>query len=90
MTFHYRPPHLLVASLLSIGAVLVLLVLLVGWLIVRRRRRGGASDASDGGDRADARLPDERARTDETGTGEQAEVGGGPEAPAPMLERETR
>ena len=90
VTFHYRPPHLLLASLLSIGAVLVLLVLLVGWLITRRRRRGGASDASDGGDRADARLPDERARTDETGTGEQAEVGGGPEAPAPMLERETR
>jgi hypothetical protein len=75
-------------------------VLVVGWLIVRRRRRGGLSDASDGGDRADAPLPDDRARTVETdadgtgtegtGTGGQAEGGGGPEAPAPMLEPETR
>jgi uncharacterized membrane protein YfhO len=38
VTFHYRPPHLTVATVLSVGAVGVLLVLLVGWLVVRRRR----------------------------------------------------
>jgi hypothetical protein len=39
LTFHYRPPHLTVASVLSIGSVGVLLALLVGWLVVRRRRQ---------------------------------------------------
>jgi hypothetical protein len=39
VTFHYRPPHLTVASVLSIGGVGALLVLLVGWLVVRRRRQ---------------------------------------------------
>ena len=38
VTFHYRPPHLTLASALSIGAVAVLLAILVGWLFVRRRR----------------------------------------------------
>jgi hypothetical protein len=38
VTFHYRPPHLTAASVLSIGAVAVLLALLAGWLVVRRRR----------------------------------------------------
>jgi hypothetical protein len=38
VTFHYRPPHLTAASVLSIGSVAVLLGLLVGWLVVRRRR----------------------------------------------------
>ncbi len=38
VTFHYRPPHLLAASVLSLGAVGVLLALFVGWLVVRRRR----------------------------------------------------
>lgn len=37
VTFRYRPPHLTVASVLSIGAVGVLLALLGGWLMVRRR-----------------------------------------------------
>ncbi len=50
VTFYYRPPHLLVASLLSIGAVVVLLGLFVGWRIVGRRRRGGPTSAPDGGD----------------------------------------
>jgi hypothetical protein len=39
VTFHYRPPHLTVASVLSIGGVGALLVLLVEWLVVRRRRQ---------------------------------------------------
>ena len=38
VTFHYRPPHLTAASVLSIGAVAVLLASLVGWFVVRRRR----------------------------------------------------
>jgi hypothetical protein len=90
VTFHYRPPHLLAAGLLSIGAVLVLLVLLVGWLVVRRRRRAGPGDASDGGDVAAALLPDDRARTEEEGAGDPAQAGGRPEDPAPVLEPETR
>ena len=41
VTFHYRPPHMTLASVLSVGAVVVLLALLGGWLIlvVRRRRQ---------------------------------------------------
>jgi hypothetical protein len=39
VTFRYRPPHLLLASVLSLGAVGVLLALLSGWLVVRWRRR---------------------------------------------------
>ena len=44
MTFRYRPPHLLPASILSLGASGVLVVLLVGWLVIvlRRRRRSRA------------------------------------------------
>jgi hypothetical protein len=38
VTFHYRPPHLTLASVLSTGAVAVLLAILAGWLVVRRRR----------------------------------------------------
>jgi hypothetical protein len=50
VTFHYRPPHLTVASVLSIGGVGALLVLLVGWLVVRRRRQPpdtGSSSVSE-------------------------------------------
>ena len=39
VSFHYRPPHLLVASVLTIGAVALLLVLLGGWVVRRRRSR---------------------------------------------------
>jgi hypothetical protein len=48
VTFHYRPPHLLVASVLSIGALVVLLGLLAGWLVVRRRGRGPTTTSGDG------------------------------------------
>jgi hypothetical protein len=41
VTFRYQPPHLVVASVLSLGAVALLLALLGGWLVVRRRRRPG-------------------------------------------------
>jgi hypothetical protein len=39
VTFTYRPPHLVVASVLSLGSIGLLLGLLGGWLIVRWRRR---------------------------------------------------
>ena len=51
VTFHYRPPHLLVASVLSLGRDRVLLLaLLAAWLVRRRRprpraRRPGRSGA---------------------------------------------
>jgi hypothetical protein len=38
VTFHYRPPHLLVASVLTLGATAFLVVLLVVWVFRRRRR----------------------------------------------------
>jgi LPXTG-motif cell wall-anchored protein len=50
VTFHYRPPHLTAASVLSIVAVGVLLALFVGWLVVRRRREppgAGSAPASE-------------------------------------------
>ncbi len=37
VTFHYRPPHLLVASILSLGSIALLLALLARWLVRRRR-----------------------------------------------------
>jgi hypothetical protein len=37
VTFHYRPPHLLLASVLSLGATAFLIVLLIVWLVRRRR-----------------------------------------------------
>ena len=40
VSFHYRPPHLLLASVLSVGATVLLVVLLGVWLVRRRRRRG--------------------------------------------------
>ena len=58
VTFHYRPPHLLAASVLSVGAVVVLVGLLVGWLIVRRRRRGGAIATPGDGESPSARETD--------------------------------
>ena len=47
VTFTYRPPHLAVAGVLSLGAARSLVVLLGGWLVVRRRRarRGTARSA---------------------------------------------
>ena len=41
VTFHYRPRHLLLASILSLGAIVLLLVLFAAWLVrwFRHRRR---------------------------------------------------
>ncbi len=43
VTFHYRPPHLLLGSLLSLGSVIFLVTIGIVWL-VRRRRGGGSRD----------------------------------------------
>ena len=45
VTFRYRPPHLLVASVLSLGASAFLLVLLAAWIVRRRRPTGGPESA---------------------------------------------
>jgi hypothetical protein len=45
VSFHYRPPHLLLASLLSLGAVVFLLALLGVWLTRRRWRHGRPTPA---------------------------------------------
>jgi hypothetical protein len=66
VTFHYRPPHLLVASVLSVGSVLVLLALFVGWLVVRRRRPKGPPDGPGAGAVAAAPLSE-----DQSGPGDQ-------------------
>jgi hypothetical protein len=39
VTFHYRPPHLVVASVLSLGATAFLVALLLGWLALKRSRK---------------------------------------------------
>ena len=44
VSFRYRPPHLLLASLLSVGATVLLVVLLLVWLARRRRRPGARSE----------------------------------------------
>lgn len=46
VTYHYVPPHLLAASVLSVGAVAFLLVLLVAWVV--RRTRGRAASGGEG------------------------------------------
>jgi hypothetical protein len=51
VTFHYRPPHLTAASLLSIGAVAVLLALAAGWLVVRRRREPPDAESASASER---------------------------------------
>jgi hypothetical protein len=45
VTFHYRPRHLLLASVLSLGSVALLLVLLIVWLVRRRRPSSPEPDA---------------------------------------------
>jgi LPXTG-motif cell wall-anchored protein len=46
VTFHYRPAHLTLATVLSLGAIGVLLVLLAGWLVRRRRRQPAEPDVA--------------------------------------------
>ena len=44
VTFHYRPRHLLLAAILSLGAIAFLLALLGVWLVRRRRPRSESDD----------------------------------------------
>ena len=57
VTFHYKPPHLWTASVLSLGAIAFLVALLAGWLVVLRRRRRPAgregADVEGGRDESD-------------------------------------
>ena len=46
VAFHYRPPHLTMASILSLGSIALLLLLLVAWLVRRRRPATPEPDAS--------------------------------------------
>jgi hypothetical protein len=53
VTFHYRPPHLLAASVLSLGAIGLLVALLAGWLVARRRRPSGRDGDDETGERSE-------------------------------------
>jgi hypothetical protein len=53
VTFHYRPPHLLAASVLSLGAIGLLVALLAGWLVARRRRPSGRDGDDEAGERSE-------------------------------------
>jgi len=61
VTFHYRPPHLLLASILSLGASGLIVVLLVGWLVTllqRRRQTANSPDAPDAQGEIAADVPE--------------------------------
>jgi hypothetical protein len=57
VTFHYRPPHLELATVLSVGAVGVLLLLLGDWLVLRRRRQPVGSDLAPAPERGPEAVP---------------------------------
>ncbi len=44
VTFSYRPPHLLIASVLSVGSVVLLVALGIVWLARRRWNQGSPGD----------------------------------------------
>ena len=54
ISFHYKPPHLLLASILSLGSIVFLLGLLTVWLVrlARGRRSGPEGAAAPGGEEA--------------------------------------
>ena len=61
VTFHYRPPHLVLASILSLGATGLLAVLLVWWLVtlvVRRRQSVSAGEAPEAFDPVATDVPE--------------------------------
>jgi hypothetical protein len=84
VTFHYRPPHLLVASVLSIGSVIALLALFVGWLVVRRRRRSDLVGAPGAGDVTDSPKSEDQTRPGEHGADDPSspDTEGGLSAPS--------
>ncbi len=48
VTFRYTPPHLRVATVLTVGATLLLVVLAVVWVVRRRTRRRGQRPGTGG------------------------------------------
>jgi hypothetical protein len=88
VSFHYRPPHLLVASVLSIGSVIALLALFVGWVVVRRRRRDGPTDVPGASDVGAAPVPeDQTPGQGDQGAGEAGRHAADPEASVPSVLR---
>ncbi len=85
VSFHYRPPHLLVASVLSVGSVVVLLGLLVGWLVVRRRRRGDPTTAPGNGGVADPPVSEDQALAGVHDAGDSSSADTESEVPAPSV-----
>jgi hypothetical protein len=45
VTFRYTPPHMLAATVLTVGATLLLVLLGVAWVVRRRRRPAVAKEA---------------------------------------------
>jgi hypothetical protein len=60
VTFRYRPPHLVLGSLLSVGSIVFLVALGIVWL-VRRRSRGRTGEGPVMAAPEDERLPAEMA-----------------------------
>jgi hypothetical protein len=59
VSFHYKPPHLLLASILTLGATVFLLAVLAVWLLrLRRRRRPGAEGGVPAGDKESEASPE--------------------------------
>ena len=60
VTFHYRPPHLLLASFLSLAATSFLAAVLVVWLVtvLRRRRSTDRPSAGDAPEHVAADVPE--------------------------------
>jgi hypothetical protein len=56
ISFHYRPRHLLLAGILSLGAIVLLLALLGVWLVRRRHRPRIAPEVAAP---ADAAVPED-------------------------------
>jgi hypothetical protein len=80
VTFRYRPPHLLVASTLSLGASALLVVLLAGWLVRRRRPPGsrGPAGAVETGE-GDPSVPPAPEDADVPGATEASDAADAPE-----------
>jgi hypothetical protein len=59
VSFHYRPPHLLLAGVLSLSSTALLLVLLGVWLARGRRRRRSEGTSSGAPHDAVSAVPEE-------------------------------
>jgi hypothetical protein len=57
VSFHYRPRHLLLASVLSLGAIVLLVTLVAVWFVRRVRRRGTDPEPAAPRPHATSELP---------------------------------